>query len=141
MARFHPPDPSAGDPNTVGGYHAVHARPAAFEGMDGASYSVEIVVDETGDLKRPFGGYLLFVRWGEQNMSTSGHLETPYLVYGPTFDSVHGAVSGIRLSQARAQLDKLIMKANERESQEKKQDRPWYEAMNDDDSGEDDNDS
>ena len=132
MARFHPPDPSAGDPNTVGGYHAVHARPAAFEGRDGASYSVEIIVDETGDRKRPFGGYLMFVRWGAQDMSTAGHLETPYLVYGPTADSVHNAVSGIRLNQARAQLDKLIEGLDDRSPPA----RPWYEAMND---GDDDN--
>ncbi len=48
MGRFLPPDHDAGDPNTIGGYQAVHARPAAFEGRDGASYSIEIVVDETG---------------------------------------------------------------------------------------------
>ena len=53
----------AGDANTIGGYAAVHARPAAFEGTDGMSYSVEIVVDETEIAGRPYGAYLLFVRW------------------------------------------------------------------------------
>ena len=32
-----PPDHDLGDANTIGGYMAVHARPAAFEGRDGMS--------------------------------------------------------------------------------------------------------
>ena len=58
--RFLPPDHERGDANTIGGYAAVHARPAAFEGADGMSYSVEIVVDETDIVGRPFGGYFFF---------------------------------------------------------------------------------
>ncbi len=54
MGRFLPPDHSKGDPNTIGGYMAVHDRPAAFEGSDGASYSVEIVTDTSGEKDRPF---------------------------------------------------------------------------------------
>jgi hypothetical protein len=34
MAQFRQPDFSRGDPNTLGGYMAVHDRPAAFEGSD-----------------------------------------------------------------------------------------------------------
>ena len=45
MGQFLPADHSKGDANTLGGYMAVHARPAAFEGSDGASYSAEIVTD------------------------------------------------------------------------------------------------
>ena len=47
MGQFLPADHSLGDANTIGGYMAVHARPAAFEGKDGVSYSVEILADET----------------------------------------------------------------------------------------------
>ncbi len=46
-ARFVPPDHSKGDEATIGGYAAVHDRPAAFEGSDGFSYSVEIMAEET----------------------------------------------------------------------------------------------
>ena len=45
MGRFIPPDHSKGDESTLGGYMAVHARPAAFEGSDGMSYSVEILAE------------------------------------------------------------------------------------------------
>ena len=43
------PITSKGDESTIGGYAAVHDRPAAFEGSDGFSYSVELMTEETGD--------------------------------------------------------------------------------------------
>ena len=50
MSGLHlPPDHSRGDESTIGGYAAVHARPAAFEGVDGLSYSVELCTDRVGD--------------------------------------------------------------------------------------------
>jgi hypothetical protein len=72
-----PADHGRGDANTIGGYAAVHGRPAAFVGTDGLSYSVEIVTSPTGDPERPWGAYLLFVRWSRIGASSpSGHLET-----------------------------------------------------------------
>ena len=38
-AQHRQPDHSRGDANTLGGYAAVHDRPAAFEGADGFSYT------------------------------------------------------------------------------------------------------
>ncbi|HJU66261.1 MAG TPA: hypothetical protein VJ596_11315, partial [Gemmatimonadaceae bacterium] len=84
MGRFLPPDHSKGDEKTIGGYMAVHARPAAFEGSDGLSYSVEIETDETGDPVNAHGAYLLFVRWGRGDPKVSGHLETDFLARAPT---------------------------------------------------------
>jgi len=55
MGRFLPPDHSKGDEHTLGGYMAVHARPAAFAGEEGASYSADIGLDETGDATAPVG--------------------------------------------------------------------------------------
>ena len=54
MSRFLPADHSKGDERTIGGYAAVHARPAAFEGRDGLSYSVEIMSDPVGTRVRAF---------------------------------------------------------------------------------------
>lgn len=105
---FAPPDHDAGDPNTVGGYRAVHGRPAAFEGRDGAAYSVEIVTDETGDRAAPFAAYLLFVRWGRGDPVAAGHLETPYLAFAPSASAAASEVGGMRLSEARRLLDELI---------------------------------
>jgi len=75
-----PPDHSKGDERTIGGYAAVHGRPAAFDGSDGASYSVDILVDETGEKGSPWGAFLFFVRWSPSSQSMTGHIETSFLV-------------------------------------------------------------
>src|SRR5512141_2649237 len=105
MGQFLPADHSRGDANTIGGYMAVHARPAAFEGSDGASYSVEIVADETRDKARPFAAYLLFVRWREGDPVASGHLETDYLAFGATEADAIATVGAMKLSDVRSILD------------------------------------
>ena len=75
-----PADHSRGDANTIGGYAAVHGRPAAFEGSDGFSYSVEIATAPTGDAERPWGAYLLFVQWSRTGAASPvGHLESELL--------------------------------------------------------------
>ncbi len=123
MTPYHPPDHSLGDPNTIGGYMAVHHRPAAFEGSDGSSYSVEIVTEETGN-SLPWAAYLLFVRWRQGDPIASGHLETGYLTEAETEDAARGGVAGLPLAEVRAQLEFLIAGL-------RTETRPWWESMND----------
>ena len=123
MSQFLPADHSKGDANTVGGYAAVHARPPAFEGKDGTSYSVEIMTDATGDPARPWAGYLLFVRWRQGDPVASGHVETDYLRYAATEDEARSEVGAMQLNDALAELNRKL--AAESSS------RPWWEAMND----------
>lgn len=107
--RFIPPDPSRGDEATIGGYMAVHARPAAFQGSDGLSYSVAIEVDRTGEAARPWGAYFLFIRWrrvGAQGVE--GHLETPFLAFGASPDEARGALGTRALHEVKGLLDDLI---------------------------------
>ena len=125
MSQFLPADHSKGDANTVGGYTAVHARPPAFEGKDGASYSVEIMTDETGDPSQPWAGYLLFVRYAQGDPVASGHVETAYLRYAVTEEDARAAVGAMQLNDALAELNDLIAKSLES--------RPWWESMNDED--------
>lgn len=125
--RFLPPDHSQGDANTIGGYAAVHARPAAFEGSDGMSYSVEIIVDETDIAGRPYGAYFMFLRWrriGTQGID--GHLETDYLVYGPTEAAARAAIGLLTLNAVKQLLDELI-----REHSANQPSRKWWDAMRD----------
>ena len=125
--RFLPPDHSRGDANTIGGYAAVHARPAAFEGSDGMSYSVEIAVDETDIPGRPFGAYFLFLRWrrvGTQGIE--GHLETDYLAYGSTEDEARTTIGAMTLSDVKAVLESRI-----REQASSRPTRRWWDAMRD----------
>lgn len=123
MGQFLPGDLSKGDPNTLGGYVAVHARPAAFEGADGASYSAEIVTDpapesEEGDV----AGYLLFVRWRAGDPVASGHVETDYLATGPEADVLH-EIGALTLQDVRRLLDARL--------EQRSVGRPWWEAMRD----------
>jgi hypothetical protein len=110
MAGRHvPPDFAAGDESTLGGYAAVHARPPAFEGTDGMSYSVEIVTDETGDRGAPWGAYLLFVKWRRVGASSpEGHLETDYLASGATEAEVAASLGGWPLLDVKHELDTLV---------------------------------
>lgn len=123
MGRFIPADHTLGDANTVGGYHAVHSRPAAFEGKDGSSYSVEIVTDDTGDPARPFAAYLMFVRWSTGDPVAAGHLESEYLEYGATEAEAAQRVGAMRLNDAHSILDSLITSGSKS--------RPWWEVMRD----------
>jgi hypothetical protein len=122
MGRFLPADHSKGDPNTIGGYMAVHDRPAAFEGSDGESYSVEIVADSSGERNRPFAAYLLFVRWRQGDPVASGHLETEFIAYGNTEDEVRALVGALSLNEVKSRLDALIRAKNLGAL-------PWWDVM------------
>ncbi len=110
MSRFLPADHSKGDERTIGGYAAVHARPAAFEGRDGYSYSVEILADRSDDAAGPFGAFFLFVQWkrfGEQGVD--GHLESPFLAYGHDAGSARTALGSMDVVDVQRHLDDLIL--------------------------------
>lgn len=126
MGQFLPADHSKGDANTIGGYAAVHARPPAFEGSDGASYSVEVMTDRTGDRNRPWAAYLLFVRYGQGDPVASGHVETPYLRFAQTEQAARDLVGAMRLNEALAELNKSI-------ADESLETRPWWEVMKEED--------
>ena len=124
--RFLPADHAKGDANTIGGYIAVHDRPAAFEGSDGMSYSVELCVDATGDDARPFGAYILFLRWrrvGAQGVE--GHLESDFLAWGHTKGEAREQLGRMSLSDVRAHLERLIA-GGDRGAQ-----RRWWDVMRD----------
>src|SRR5215207_7562036 len=128
MAHFHPADHSKGDANTVGGYAAVHARPAAFEGSDGYSYSVEVCADATGDPAAPWGGYLLFLRWrrlGAQGVE--GHLESDFLAYGATEAEALAATGRLPLQEARTRLEALVAERRDASAPA----RRWWDVMRD----------
>jgi hypothetical protein len=126
-ARFVPPDRSKGDDNTIGGYAAVHDRPAAFEGSDGFSYSVEIMSEETGERKGEWGGFLLFVKWSRLGAQTpEGHLESEYLATADSEADVRALVGATPLSAVKTLLDTLIVERSGGTPP-----RRWWDAMRD----------
>ena len=129
--RLVPPDHDKGDANTIGGYQSVHARPAAFEGPDGFSYSVEIMADRVADELAgdglPWGAYILFVRWhrtGEQ--TPAGHLETDYLSRGASEEEVLADVARLPLSAVKELLDACVIATTGSAKP-----RRWWDAMRD----------
>jgi hypothetical protein len=122
-----PADHSRGDANTIGGYAAVHGRPAAFEGSDGLSYSVEIVTAPTGDTERPWGAYLLFVQWSRIGATSPiGHLESDFLAESDSADDARAVVGGLSLLQVRGVLHDLIAARGGGPPA-----RRWWDAMRD----------
>lgn len=114
MSRFLPPDHAKGDERTIGGYAAVHARPAALEGSDGMSYSVEILTDRTAAAAGAYGAFFMFLQWtrmGEQGVA--GHLESECLAWGATRDEASTALGAWRIEQVQGVLAGLIAAARE----------------------------
>jgi hypothetical protein len=130
--RHLPPDHSKGDANTLGGYMAVHDRPAAFAGSDGFSYSAEILAEETGEADRPFGAYLLFVRWARIGAaSPAGHVESEFIAYDATPEGAIRAAGALRLNAVKKILDRLIAASPGGPPA-----RRWWDAMRAEDGGE-----
>ncbi|MCC6316850.1 MAG: hypothetical protein IT361_04085 [Gemmatimonadaceae bacterium] len=122
--RHLPPDHDRGDANTIGGYEAVHGRPAAFEGRDGMSYSVSLDVEATGEEARPWGAYFLFLRWRRMGgQGVEGHVETDFLVYGATAAAARAALGAWPLAEVRVALDAAILAAGGGTG------RRWWDVM------------
>jgi len=127
MAQFRQPDFSKGDPNTVGGYAAAHERPAAFEGSDGFSYSVEILVEEEPGEREPWAGFIFFVKWARIGASSpEGHLESDVLARGASEQQARERVGAMSLSDVKRVLDELIARAPGGAPK-----RKWWDAMRD----------
>ncbi len=108
-AQYRQPDYAKGDESTIGGYAAVHDRPAAFEGSDGFSYSVELVADETGEHAAPWAAFFLFVKWARLGAQTpEGHLESDYLAHGATDAEARARLGETPLAEVKRLLDGLI---------------------------------
>ena len=126
-AHYRPPDHSKGDESTIGGYAAVHDRPAAFEGSDGFSYSVELMTEETGDGASPWAGFILFVKWARLGAQTpEGHLESDYLVQAASEADARRELGRMSLDEVKSLLDRLIA-----DRAGSIPNRRWWDAMRD----------
>ena len=85
---------------TLGGYVDKHGRPPAFEGSDGAFYSVDVFEDEDG-------ASLLFVRWSDDGAQPVGHVESPVLANVGEGDA-KTRVLARSLVEVKHQLDQAI---------------------------------
>jgi hypothetical protein len=130
-AHYRPPDHSKGDESTIGGYAAVNDRPAAFEGSDGFSYSVELMTEQLGDEQGsgapPWAAFILFVKWSRLGaQSPEGHLESDYLVHADSDAEARRMVGAMPLEDVKALLERLITERNAGAPT-----RRWWDAMRD----------
>jgi hypothetical protein len=125
--QFRPADHSKGDANTIGGYMAVHDRPAAFEGADGFSYSVEILAQEEPEESLPWGGFFLFVKWARVGaQSPEGHLESDFVARGATEEEARVNAGRLSLTETKQILDGLVARAAGARPV-----RRWFDVMRD----------
>ncbi len=103
----------------------VHDRPAAFEGSDGFSYSVEILTTDESDAVERWAAFLFFVRWARIGASSpEGHLESDVLARATTEDDARRTVGALPLSAVKRILDELIARAPGGAPK-----RKWWDAM------------
>jgi hypothetical protein len=127
-ARHQPPDHSKGDESTIGGYMAVHDRPAGVGGGGGFFFSVEIMTGERGGGAQPGGAFFLFVKWARIGAQTpEGHVESDYLARGASEDEARQRLGALPLGDVKDLLDRLIKERNTLEDG-----RRWWDAMRDD---------
>lgn len=125
--QFRPADHSKGDANTIGGYMAVHDRPAAFEGSDGFSYSVEIMTQHEPDVAAPWAAFFLFVKWARIGAQTpEGHLESDYVARGASEAEAVARAGGLSLAETRRILDALVATRTDA-----RPGRRWFDVMRD----------
>jgi hypothetical protein len=123
--QFRPADHSKGDANTIGGYMAVHDRPAAFEGSDGFSYSVEILAQQEPEEAQPWAAFFLFVKWARIGaQSPEGHLESDYVARGASEAEAVQRAGALSLNDTKKILDTLIERASGA-----KPTRRWFDVM------------
>ena len=121
-----PADHSQGDANTIGGYALVHGRPAAFEGSDGFSYSVELAVDQVNNAGTLWAAFLLFLRWRRLGASgVEGHLETDYLTRATTQAAARDTLGAYTLHEVRELLEHRIAETAPAPT------RRWFDVMRD----------
>jgi hypothetical protein len=106
-------DPEGAD-GTLGGYFRVHDRPPAFEGPDGHPYTVSIEVEKVPDLRSPYEGYLVFLRWAENGLGVIGHVETETLWRGTSPDQVRFAAGETPLLTVQGHLFEAVRQRADR---------------------------
>lgn len=96
------------DDATLGGYFEMHDRPPAFEGSDGHPYTVSLEIERSGDLRYPYGGYLVFPRWAATGVGIIGHVETPTLNKGGSQEDVMAVLGQLTLFEVQDLLEGAI---------------------------------
>lgn len=95
------------------------------------SYSVEACADTTGDPARPWGAYLLFLRWRRVGApGVEAHLESDFITFAESEPAALAGLARMPLRTAKATLDTLVRKQGGGTPT-----RRWWDVMAADDDG------
>ena len=94
----------------MGGYLKEHSRPPAFEGLDAQPYTVSMEVEQTGNLRTPYRGFLVFPRWAETGLGIVGHVETEMLADGRSPEDIESRLGALTLDEVKRHLDEAIQR-------------------------------
>lgn len=100
--------PEVPEDGTLGGYMAEHGRPPSFEGSDRHPYTVSVEIEQIGDLRTPWAGYLVFPRWSHGGAEIVGHVQTPLLTRGRSHGDVVDALGELSLTEIKELLEEGI---------------------------------
>jgi hypothetical protein len=70
-------------------------------------------VEQTGNLRAPYSGYLVFPRWAETGVGIIGHVETSVLVEARTGAQATQALESLTLYEVKDQLENAIIRQSE----------------------------
>ena len=101
-------DVSTPEDATLGGYLRVHERPPAFEGPDGAAYSVAMFADDAPVASGLFGAALLFIRWSRSGEQPEGHVETEFLMFARSPTDAVDQLKALTLWEIKRHLDLAV---------------------------------
>ena len=105
--------------HSLGGYFTVHNRPPAYEGTDGHPYTVSMEIQQTGNLRAPFSGYLVFPRWALTGVGIVGHVETETLVEARTTEEADEQLKALSLHRVQELLEEAIGRQRDLQSNDR----------------------
>ena len=70
-------------------------------------------MEQTGNLRAPYSGYLVFPKWAETGVGIVGHVETPILVEARTAPEVTRVLESLTLYEVKEQLEYAIIRRSE----------------------------
>ncbi|NIP60563.1 MAG: hypothetical protein GWO00_15900, partial [Gemmatimonadetes bacterium] len=68
---------------------------------------------QVGDLRAPWGGYLVFPRWATGGLGVVGHVQSPILCRGRTRSGVEERVGELSLVEVKHLLETAIERRRE----------------------------
>lgn len=98
---------------TLGGYMDEHNRAAAFEGVDGQPYTVDVDVEHAPGETPPYAAFLVFIRWAATGAGIMDHVESGDIARAATEEEARRAALDLSLYEVKAELDAAIARRRE----------------------------